>query len=240
MKICLLGYGKMGKAIETIATKRGHECKYINSNTSPSEMGEILDWSEIAIEFSKPELALKHIEQCSNLKKNIVVGTTGWHDKMNDVKSIVENSKLGLLYSSNFSIGVNIFFQINILLARLLNFHPAYSASMEEIHHTQKLDSPSGTAISLSRQIIENNSKYTQWEESSDLNLGEGILPIHSIREDNVVGTHSVDWKSDIDRIFIRHEAFNRSGFALGAVVAAEWLLNKSGIFTMNDVLNTI
>jgi 4-hydroxy-tetrahydrodipicolinate reductase len=238
MNIALIGYGKMGKAVEEIALKRGHSIvSIVNSETTINEA----DFSivDVAIEFTKPILALDHIDFCIQKNIPLVIGTTGWNEKLVDVTRDVLLQNGSLLHASNFSIGVNIFFEVNKQLAKLMSGHTNYTVSIEEIHHTEKLDSPSGTAISIANGILENNSDYMSWV------LGEGVAPhtaegqfgVTSLREPHVPGTHTVQYHSDIDTIKISHEAHNRKGFALGAVIAAEWLMDKKGIFTMNDIL---
>lgn len=239
MNIALIGYGKMGKAIEKIAEERGHKIILICN----SEVGvQYADFSnvDIAIEFTKPDLAIKHIDFCLENKIPVVVGTTGWNDKIDYVEKIVKELEGSLLHASNFSIGVNIFFELNKKLAQLMSGNTDYTASIEEVHHLQKLDSPSGTAITIADGILENNSDYLSWvlgkEEIPFTNRNQ--LSLTSYRQQDVPGTHTVKYVSPIDSIEITHEAHSRKGFALGAVIAAEWLKNKKGIFKMNDVLN--
>lgn len=239
MNIALIGYGKMGKAIEEIALSRGHQILHkVDSKTVlKSEDFRNID---VAIEFTKPELAVQHINFCLENKVPIVVGTTAWYEQLAEVKQNVETKNGALLHASNFSIGVNIFFEINKKLAQLMSGHLEYKACIEEIHHLQKLDSPSGTAITLADGILENNSDYLSWI------LGHNEVPytndkqigIAAYRKPDVPGTHEVSYSSEIDTIKIYHEAHNRKGFALGAVIAAEFLANKKGVFTMKDVLN--
>lgn len=239
MNIALIGYGKMGKAIEKIAEERGHKIVLICN----SELGvKYADFSnvDIAIEFSQPDLVLNHIDFCLENDIPVVVGTTGWNDHLENVEEKVKKEKGSLLHASNFSIGVNVFFELNKKLAQLMSGKNSYTASIEEIHHVQKLDSPSGTAITLADGILGNNEDYISWV------LGKGEVPytnpnqlsLTSYRLPDVPGTHSVKYVSEIDTITISHEAHNRRGFALGAVVAAEWLQGKQGIYQMNDVLN--
>lgn len=239
MKIALIGYGKMGQTIERIALERGHEIvARINSSNSISQTD--LSLADVAIEFTRPELAAGHIRFCSRLNLPVVVGTTGWYDELDDVRAIIEQTTGALLYASNFSIGVTIFFEINKRLAQLMQGNQNYSAAIEEIHHLQKLDSPSGTAITLANGILENNADYVSWVlgEEKEPHTTDGQLGITSYRKPEVPGTHVITYKSAIDTIQISHEAHNREGFALGSVVAAEWLFGKKGVFTMNDVLN--
>jgi 4-hydroxy-tetrahydrodipicolinate reductase len=240
MKIALIGYGKMGKAIEQIAIERGHEISCIINSENQIESANF-EGTDIAIEFSNPELAIKHIVHCINSSIPIVVGTTAWHNELETVKTICSDQNGSLLYSSNFSIGVNIFFEINNRLAELMSSHPEYTAEIEEIHHTQKLDAPSGTAIEIAKGIISYNQNYNNWlcEVGQKPNVNKDEIPIVALREPEVPGTHTVKYSSDIDSITMTHQANNRKGFALGAVVAAEWLVHKKGIFTMSNVLKS-
>ncbi len=230
MKIALLGYGKMGKVIERIALERGHT---IVLKKSSNDSFEGLQNANVAIDFSVPDSAVAHISECLNNHIPIVCGTTGW---LNDYDKMVElcNSKNGsFIYGSNFSLGVNIFFELNEYLAKMMNNLKQYNVSMEEIHHTQKLDAPSGTAISLANGIIK-NSAFTNWTLE---NPTENEIHIEAKRIENVPGTHSVFYDSEVDQIEIKHTAHSREGFALGSVIAAEWLVGKKGVFTMKDVL---
>lgn len=236
MKIALIGYGKMGKEIEKIALAKGYEIslKVTSSNTNFS-VSELKD-TDVAIEFSRPEFAVNNIKKCFEANVPVVVGTTGWYEQFDEIRSLCLENNQAFLYATNFSVGVNIFFKINTLLAKLMNKQPQYSVEVEEIHHTQKLDAPSGTGISIAEQIIENTDSLSAWK--NDYTNTKTELPIISKRIDNVPGTHEVTYKSEVDSINIVHTAHNRSGFAQGAVLAAEWLLNKNGIFTMEDVLS--
>ena len=236
MKIDLLGYGKMGKAIESIAVERGHEVVLkINADNLEDLTQENLSVADVAIEFSTPEHVLSNIERALHAGTPIVVGTTGWYDQQEEVYKQVKEFNGTFLAASNFSVGVNIFFEVNRRLAELMANQESYTATIEEIHHTEKLDSPSGTAITLADGIIEQIGTYYSWENnSSDKN---DVLEIISHREPNVPGTHEITYDSDIDQISIKHEAKNRKGFALGAVLAAEFIQTKKGIFTMQDVL---
>jgi 4-hydroxy-tetrahydrodipicolinate reductase len=239
MKIGLIGYGKMGKAIELIAQSRGHEIVYRINSQLPIE-GVNLQDADVAIEFTQPSLAKKHILACLSSQTPVVVGTTAWNHQLQEVTEEVKTRNGALLYASNFSIGVNVFFQLNERLAQLMSNHPEYNASIEEIHHIQKLDAPSGTAVSLAEGILKNHSEYTSWksETGSWPNTSKHELPIQALREPNVPGTHTICYTSAVDSIQINHTAISRDGFALGAVVAAEYLVNKKGIFTMRDVLS--
>ncbi len=231
MKIALLGYGRMGKEIEKIALQRGHEIVIKTSG----ELSYDITKADIAIDFSVPSSAYKNISNCINNKIPVVSGTTGWLDKYNDIVELCKEKKGAFIYASNFSLGVNVFFELNKQLAKMMSTLKQYTISVEEIHHTQKLDAPSGTAITLAEGIIENTNKKT-WE--LDKVTSEENIPITAVRTPDVPGTHTVTYSSEVDTIDIKHTAHNRQGFALGAVIAAEWLLNKTGVYTMRDVLN--
>lgn len=232
MKIALLGYGKMGKEVEKIALERGHEIILKKTAEPPSFSG--LEQADVAVDFSVPSAAVENISTC--LKKNIPIisGTTGWLEHLDQMKELTHKSNGSFLYASNFSVGVNIFFELNKYLARIMAPQKQYTIAMEEIHHTQKLDAPSGTAITLAQDIIA-QTDYTNWT------LDEGTtstIPIVAKRIPDVPGTHSITYQSDIDTIEITHTAHSRKGFALGAVLAAEWIRDKKGVFSMKDVLN--
>lgn len=239
MRIALIGYGKMGKAIEEIALERGHTISTkINSQLSIQQA----DFSEtdVAIEFSRPELVLNHIDFCIEHKLPVVVGTTAWNEALPSVTQKVTANNGALFHASNFSVGVNIFFEINKLLARLMNNQPSYTASIDEMHHLQKLDAPSGTALTIVNDLMQENSHFSSWnlgEEEKPASLAKNEIPIISYRKPDVPGTHIVTYTSEIDTIQISHEAHSRKGFALGAVLAAEFLTGKQGVFTMSDVL---
>ncbi|MDP2089904.1 MAG: 4-hydroxy-tetrahydrodipicolinate reductase [Flavobacteriaceae bacterium] len=230
MRIALLGYGKMGKVIEKIALERGHEIVLrVDSSTTDFDITKV----DVAIEFSAPSKAVENIKLCLNNQIPIVSGTTGWLEHYKEMKDLCLQKKSAFIYASNFSLGVNLFFELNTQLAKMMDKFKQYNVSLEEIHHTQKLDAPSGTAITLAEQIIQNSDK-TEWSLNP---TNENQLLINAIRIENVPGTHSVFYKSDIDEIEIKHTAHSREGFAFGAVIAAEWLLSKKGVFTMKDVL---
>lgn len=231
MKIALVGYGKMGKIIEEIAQKRGHE---IVARLKETPTAENLNNPDVVIEFSVPEAAFSNIKACLENKIPVISGTTGWLEKRAEIDSIALENGTAFLYGSNFSLGVNLFFALNEKLADLMKNVDEYNVQLEEIHHIHKKDAPSGTAISIAEGIFKHNQKFDAWklEETKDNQLG-----IFAIREDEVPGTHSVFYTSEVDEIEIKHTAFNRNGFALGAVVAAEFIKDKQGIFTMNDVL---
>jgi 4-hydroxy-tetrahydrodipicolinate reductase len=231
MKIALLGYGRMGKAIEKIALNRGHEIVLrIDINSPEYDISEV----DVAIDFSIPSSAFNNITNCFKNGVPVVSGTTGWLDQFDEATAICAKNKSGFISATNFSLGVNIFFELNEQLAKIMANLEDYSISMEEIHHTQKLDAPSGTAITLAKGIIKNSSKR-KWE--LDVSTSDNTIPIVAKRIPEVPGTHSVTYESSIDTIDIKHTAHNREGFALGAVVAAEWLVGKKGIFSMKDVL---
>ena len=231
MKIALLGYGKMGKVIEKIALQRGHE---IVMRKSSNDSFNGLENADVAIDFSVPNSAVTNISTCLNQGIPIVSGTTGWLDEYETMVSLCQKQNGAFIYGSNFSLGVNLFFELNDYLAKIMSKFNQYQVEMEEIHHTQKLDAPSGTAISLAKGII-NNSHYQNWVLENP--KADEIL-IDAKRIENVPGTHSVIYDSEVDAIEIKHIAHNREGFALGSVIAAEWLLEKKGVFTMKDVLN--
>ena len=237
MNIALIGYGKMGKAIEKIAIEKGHKITAIVDSKNPIELMNINN-IDVAIEFTRPELARKHMVFCLEKGLPIVVGTTAWKEDLPAITELVNKQNGSLVHASNFSIGVNLFFEMNKKLAKIMEAHPAYKLEMTEIHHTQKLDKPSGTAVTLAEEIIEQNTNYNHWRLAEDNELvNENEFFIHALREENVPGTHLISYESQIDSIHFEHIAHTRDGFALGAIVAAEWLQNKKGIFTMKDVL---
>lgn len=237
MKIALIGYGKMGKAIEEIALERGHEIHLKISSSNLDDLNsEALIEADVAIEFSRPENAIENIETCLKNSLPVVIGTTGWYDQFDQIKKLCVENDTSLLAATNFSVGVNLFFELNQRLAQLMNNRTEYKAEIEEIHHTEKLDSPSGTAITLAEGLLENNSLYQEW--ANENNTKKGVLPIVSVRKDKVPGTHTISFSSEIDSIRIEHIANNRKGFALGAVLAAEYIHDKKGIFSMKEVLN--
>ena len=231
MKIALLGYGRMGKEIEQIALQRGHEI-VIKDN---GFVNYDITTADVAIDFSIPTVAFNNISKCINSKVPVVSGTTGWLDKYEDAITLCNKNKGAFIYASNFSLGVNLFFEMNKKFAEMMNNLNDYTTSIEEIHHTKKLDAPSGTAITLAEGIIENTDKKG-WKLDGGAN--SSLIPITAVRTPEVPGTHTITYTSDIDSIEIKHTAHNRKGFALGAVVAAEWLHNKTGVFSMKDVLN--
>lgn len=231
MKIALLGYGKMGKTIEKIALNRKHE---IVLKIDKDEVDYDITKADVAIDFSIPSVAFQNISNCLQNNVPIVSGTTGWLDKYDDAVELCKKQNGAFIYASNFSLGVNIFFELNEYLAKMMKNLHQYQVSVEEIHHTQKLDAPSGTAITLAEGIIKNSQK-THWK-LDDVDDENGIA-IEAKRLPNVPGTHTVTYKSDVDTIDIKHTAHSRNGFALGAVIASEWLVGKKGVYTMKDVL---
>ena len=230
MKIALLGYGKMGQTIERIALERGHEIvlKKDEFNTY-----EGLSNADVAIDFSIPTAAVENISNCFYSNVPVISGTTGWLENYYEMMALCQDKNGSFIYGSNFSLGVNIFFELNNYLAKMMKNLKDYNVSMEEIHHTQKLDAPSGTAISLANGIIE-NTDYTNWTLD---NASTNEIYIDAKRIENIPGTHSVFYDSKVDQIEIKHTAHSREGFALGSVIASEWLLGKKGVFTMKDVL---
>jgi len=231
MNIALLGYGKMGKVIERIALERGHTIVFKSGkNTSTIDLSN----ADVAIDFSIPDAAVTNISTCFNNNIPVISGTTGWLENYEKMVALCNQTNGAFIYGSNFSLGVNVFFELNNYLAKMMNNLKQYNVNLEEIHHTQKLDAPSGTAISLAEGII-NNSDKTSWKMDESTNSNE--IPVIAKRINDVPGTHSIDYSSEVDSIKIEHIAHNRNGFALGAVIAAEWILNKKGVFTMKDVL---
>ena len=236
MKIALIGYGKMGKAIEKIALQNGHEIVLKISTKNREELTkDNLKKADAAIEFTGPESAAENLKKCFGAGVPVVCGSTGWLDKWDEIKNICALNNGALLYASNFSIGVNLFFGLNEYLANLMKEYETYNVQIEEIHHTQKKDAPSGTAITLAEQILQNSAMKKSWINHSPGKAEE--LEIISKRIDPAAGTHTIKYTSTIDDIEIIHTAHNRTGFASGAIKAAEFLQGKTGIFTMKDVL---
>tara|TARA_B100000809_G_scaffold63282_1_gene59965 strand:- start:10014 stop:10715 length:702 start_codon:yes stop_codon:yes gene_type:complete len=231
MKIALLGYGKMGQTIEKIAIDRGHEIVLRIDKNNPEYDISIAD---VAIDFSIPDSAVSNITNCLKNNVPIISGTTGWLDQFDNMKALCNETEGAFIYASNYSLGVNIFFELNNQLAKMMAHLHQYDVNIEEIHHKQKLDEPSGTAITLAEGVIE-QTKNTQWE--LDKATQENSIPITAIRSPEVPGTHTITYNSIVDKIDIKHTAHNRQGFALGAVVAAEWIIGKQGVFSMKDVL---
>ena len=234
MKIGLIGYGKMGKEIEKIAISKGHNIVLKSTSSNPATRNQIQQCDAI-IEFTNPHSAASNIELCINANVPVVIGSTGWYEKLEPIIQKTKMNNSTILYSTNFSIGVNLFFSFNAYIANIMKNHPEYTPQIHEIHHLQKLDAPSGTAITTAEVIIKNNG-MKGWEQEHNSSKDK-LLITHS-RIDNVPGTHAVTYKSQIDDISISHIAHNRKGFAAGALLAAEWIINKKGVFTMQDVLN--
>ncbi len=244
MNIALLGYGKMGRLIEKFALQRGHHIHLIVDENNRADISVAdLEGADVAIDFSQPEAAVDNIGLCFEANLPIVVGTTGWYNQLDDVKKRCLDGNKTLMYGSNFSIGVNVFFHINRLLATVMNPYKQYDVQVEEIHHTQKLDAPSGTAITIAEGIIKNTDSKAEWINNL-VGEGEEIIPksqqllIESHRIDDVPGTHTVLYSSEVDQIEFKHTAHSRAGFALGAVVAAEWIADKTGFYQVNEMFN--
>ncbi|MCX2680711.1 4-hydroxy-tetrahydrodipicolinate reductase [Galbibacter sp. EGI 63066] len=231
MKIALLGYGKMGKMIEQMAISRNHEIvARVDVNTKDFDISK----ADVAIDFSIPSAAFDNISLCLNNNVPVISGTTGWLDNYDKAVALCKEKKGAFIYASNFSLGVNVFFQLNEYLAKMMKNLSQYDVSIEETHHTQKLDAPSGTAITLAEGVIDNTHK-TGWKLDK---AAENEIQITAKREPEVPGTHTITYNSDVDTIDITHTAHSREGFALGAVIAAEWIIGKTGVFSMKDVLN--
>ncbi|MDP4268772.1 MAG: 4-hydroxy-tetrahydrodipicolinate reductase [Bacteroidota bacterium] len=237
MKIALIGYGKMGHEIEQIAISRGHEIVSIIDVNNPDDFtSEAFQSAEVAIEFTAPSVALENYRKCFAVNMPVVAGTTGWLDNMPEIKEACDNNGKTFFYASNYSLGVNIFFALNKHLAKIMNNFPDYDVKMTEIHHIHKLDAPSGTAITLAEGVLENIDRKTKWALKDGSNSANE-LAIEALREGEVPGYHSIIYESVVDTITITHDAKSRKGFALGAVVAAEFTAGKKGFLTMEDML---
>lgn len=235
MKIALIGYGKMGKEIEQIAINRGHQIGLIIDQNNQNDLSiENLKDIDVAIEFTNPDSAFANYQKCFEANVPVVSGTTGWLNQLNSIKESCNNGQ-GFFYASNFSLGVNLFFELNKKLAQLMAPFSDYNVDMEEIHHIHKLDSPSGTALTLAEGILENHPKKEKWVEATSMKEDE--LSILAKRHGAVPGTHSITWHSEVDEIKIQHQAYSRKGFALGAVLAAEFMPKKTGFYGMKDLL---
>ncbi len=236
MRIALIGYGKMGKTIEKIAGDRGHQISFTVDQGEEEKIQQISpDNTDVAIEFTQPEAAFDNIKNLLHKKVPVVSGTTGWLDKKPEIEKICEQENGAFFYASNYSIGVNIFFKLNEYLAEVMSHFTEYDVKMEEIHHTEKKDAPSGTAITLAEGILAHLKRKKQWlNEASE---AADILPIASKRIDKVPGTHTINYYSLVDNIEIKHTAHSREGFAKGAVAVAEWIKDKKGVLSMNDFL---
>jgi len=239
LKIVLLGYGKMGREIEKMAVQKSHVIiARIDNALDWEEQAELVKDADMAIDFSTPDSVIDNISRCFAIDLPIVVGTTGWYAKMDDIKKQCEAGNHSLLWASNCSIGMNIFFKLNDLLAQMTSKFPAYKASLYEIHHSQKLDAPSGTAVTIADDIIQKHSGYQSWKLIEDTfeDIPKNTLPIAYERIGKVTGLHQVKYESDIDILSIKHEAKNRKGFAEGALLAAQWLSQRQGFYSMADV----
>lgn len=236
MNILLLGYGKMGKEIEKVAISRGHQIAHKIDLNNVEDLHTITPTEiDVAIEFSGPEAAVANLLFCLNNNIPVVSGSTGWLDRKSEIDSICLQKKGAFFYASNYSLGVNVFFHVNRVLAKVMSRYPTYNVAIEETHHTEKKDAPSGTALSLAKDIIDHSKTKTSWVNASAHELSQ--LSIVSKREPQVPGTHLVKYDSQVDSIEIKHIAHSREGFALGAVVAAEWLPGKMGVFGMEDMM---
>ncbi len=238
LRIAIIGYGKMGKIVEQTALARKHHVVVVidNDDDWTTKRGKLRD-CDAAIEFTTPETAAENISKCFETGVPVVSGTTGWYHKLPDIKNLCLKQKCTLFFASNFSIGVNIFFALNKKLAGMLSELDGYHPRIIETHHAEKLDAPSGTAITLAKQIIDARKSLDKWGDASE-SLPPNVLPVKSYRIENITGTHVVHYNSVIDSIEIKHTSHNRSGFAEGAILAAEWVQKKEGIFTMQDMLN--
>ena len=223
----------MGKTIERLAIARGHEITEKFSKSNPFLESKSVN-ADVAIEFTEPSLVKSHIEHCCKLNLPVVVGTTAWYNDFEEIKKLVLTTNNSMFYATNFSLGVNLFFEANKYLAKLMSAYPEYTCNIEEIHHTEKKDAPSGTAITTAEGIIENHFQYNNWNLSENIDKS---IKIDALRLPNVPGTHHVKYESIIDKITLSHEAKSRDGFALGSIIAAEWLNSKKGVFTMKDLL---
>ena len=244
MKIALIGYGKMGKLLERFAQERGHEiCIIIDADNASDIRSERFKEADVAIEFSVPHAALEHIYDAFEADVPIVVGTTGWYDELAAVEQKCRAGNNTLLYASNFSVGVNVFFYVNKVLARLMNSYSQYDVQVEEIHHTQKLDAPSGTAITIAEGILDGLERKNTWVnevigQQDDVITKPNELLIESHRIEEVPGTHTVIYSSEVDELELKHTAHSRAGFALGAILAAEWLHGKKGFYSIQDIFD--
>lgn len=238
MKIAMIGYGKMGKTIEKLANEMGHELVLkIGSHNSSDLTIENLQKADVAIEFSVPTTAFGNLKKCIEAGVPVVCGTTAWLDQYEELVTYCKDKKGAFLYASNFSIGVNIFFKLNQYLAQMMEQFGEYEVAVEEIHHTQKLDAPSGTAVTLTKDILVANTHYQDFELAEGQEIATNNIPVTAKRIDKVPGTHTINYDSAIDTIQISHVAHNRVGFAKGAIKAAEWIRDKKGVFDMQDML---
>lgn len=241
MRIALIGYGKMGKTIEALGLAQGHSFPLIIDESNPGDLNaEKLESIEAAIEFTVPEAAPKNVASLMELGVPVVTGTTGWNDKLQEMEEVCIEKNATLFHASNFSIGVNILFAMNRQLAKIMNRFPAYRVSMEEVHHIHKLDAPSGTAITLADQILQENEQLKSWDLKDAIGDPDGqkdILPIESIREGEVKGRHTIVYSSEVDKLYLTHDASSRDAFAAGALLAAEFIKDRKGVYGMQDLL---
>jgi 4-hydroxy-tetrahydrodipicolinate reductase len=237
LKIGLFGYGKMGRAIEALAPENGVEIAWKISRNNQPELTPALLWqADVVIEFTRPDAAFDNVKSCLEAGVPVVSGTTGWLDRLPEAQALCRQQQGALLWSSNFSVGVNLFFALNARLAEMMNTRPEYAPALTEIHHIHKLDAPSGTAVTLLNDLLARIDRFSDWELTPG-SPHPGTIPVTAVREGEVPGTHIVRWASPVDEIVIEHRAHSRSGFANGAILAAKWLAGKTGVFTMTDVL---
>lgn len=239
MKIALLGYGRMGMEVEKVALERSHEVTLIVHSKDKSRIDN-LEEADVVIDFTLPEVAKEHILSAFEANVPIVVGTTGWYEQLEELTRICHNKNGTLFYAPNFSIGVNMLFRLNEVLASMMNDHEAYEMFIEEIHHPQKKDAPSGTALKLAEglnKVLERKREWWPLEKGENTELRPNQFPVYFAREEGEVGMHRVNYQSDIDELEIKHKAYSRRGFAIGAVKAAEWIIHKKGVYTMSDFL---
>jgi len=236
MELAIIGYGRMGHEIEKIALQRGHSIGLIIDVDNVSDLNQKnLARIDVAIEFSLPSTSFQNILTCLNYNTPVVSGTTGWQIDLETIKALCKNQKTSFIHSSNYSIGVNLLFRLNAELAKQMNKYNEYAVSIEETHHIKKLDAPSGTAISLAKGVINKHDRYSSWHKGNIVETGS--IPVESIREGEVPGNHIVKWNSDTDSISLIHDSKNRKGLAFGAVIAAEFIAKRVGVFTMEDVM---
>lgn len=237
MKVLIIGYGKMGREVEQLLRNTNHEI--VGKIDDYESLNRFDGSSDVAIEFTTPSACVSNIYWCLEHKIPVVVGTTGWYDRLEEVQKACKVNDGAIVWGSNFSIGMNIVFQLNRILASFMNYFDDYECQILEIHHTEKIDRPSGTAIKLANLVIDEHHRYNKWELDPAI-ASIGVIPIHSKREGDVKGLHVVKWKGLNDEIYIGHEAFNRRGFAIGAIKAAEWIIGKKGMFSFSEYFREI
>jgi 4-hydroxy-tetrahydrodipicolinate reductase len=236
MKIALIGYGKMGKIIHELLMNEGNHEVFIFGKERASNWETTLSSCDVAIEFTSPDQVITNLETCFRLGVPVVTGTTGWLEKLEDVSTLCQNHQAALFYASNFSVGVHLFVRMNAWMADFMQAHPDYKIHMEEEHHIHKKDAPSGTGIWIAQEIIQHRNDYKHWVSTGD--SSDQDIQITAIRQGETIGKHIVHYTSINDEITLTHNAFNRKGFAVGAIVAAKFLIQKQGVFTMQDLLN--